>query len=302
MVCQPSETPAARQGKASSVLLVCPPMQSKYMTTPAPIRQLSAAHLRSATLSIAGVAIHYVQGMVPSDTAAAPHKRALLLHGWGGSIASWEPVTEALLAQGFEVLVVDFPGFGSSPPPPVAWGVEDYTHHLIGLLDELGFAPANVIAHSFGGRVAIMLAATRPDLVRRLVLVAAAGIRTATPSLLRQTATRVGKAIFSLPGLTGIGEQIRKRVASSDYLEAGALRATFVKVVEQDLRDFAARITRPTLLIWGDQDTETPLAQAHILESLIADSGLVILYGAGHFCYLEQFPRFARILNQFLKD
>lgn len=275
------------------------------MSAPTTATVLSAAHLHHTTRTIGGVALHYVRGSVPPPSpppADAPVRRALLLHGWGGSIASWEPVTEDLLARGFEVLAVDFPGFGNSGLPPAPWGVEDYTNHLIALLDELAFAPTNVIAHSFGGRVALVLAASRPDLVRRLVLVAAAGIRTDAPAPLRQTATRVGKAIFSLPGLTGIGEQIRRRVASSDYLAAGALRQTFVKVVEQDLRDFAARITRPTLLIWGDKDTETPLAQAQILESLIDDSGLVVLYGAGHFCYLEQFPRFARILGEFLKD
>lgn len=124
------------------------------------------------------------------------------------------------------------------------------------------------------------------------MLVSAAGIRTDPPSLLRRTVTKLGKAIFRLPGLAGIGDQIRARVASKDYLEAGILRETFVKVIEQDLREYAAQITHPTLLVWGDQDTETPLKQARILESLIADSGLVILYGSGHFAYLEQLPPF----------
>ncbi|NJL34439.1 MAG: alpha/beta hydrolase [Chloroflexaceae bacterium] len=58
----------------------------------------------------------------------------------------------------------------------------------------------------------------------------------------------------------------------------------------------------PTLLIWGDQDTDTPLTQAQVLESLIPDSGLVVLHGAGHFAYLEQLPRFVRILAEFIKD
>lgn len=69
----------------------------------------------------------------------------------GGSIESWRPVTAALLERGFQVLVVDFPGFGRSSPPPSAWGVPDYTETLIALIESLAFAPSNIIAHSFGG-------------------------------------------------------------------------------------------------------------------------------------------------------
>ncbi len=263
---------------------------------------VGTATFTEAALPINGVQFHYIIGQPAQPDPALPPRRALLLHGWGGSIESWRPVTAALLERGFQVLVVDFPGFGRSSPPPSAWGVPDYTETLIALIESLAFAPSNIIAHSFGGRVALILAATRPDLVKRLVLVSAAGIRTDSPSLLRRTATKLGKAIFRLPGLAGIGDQIRARVASKDYLEAGILRETFVKVIEQDLREYAAQITHPTLLVWGDQDTETPLKQARILESLIADSGLVILYGSGHFAYLEQLPRFTRILAEFLKD
>ncbi len=267
-----------------------------------PAVSVGTATFTEATRTINGVQFHYIIGQPAPHDPALPPRRALLLHGWGGSIESWRPVTANLVERGFQVVVVDFPGFGRSSPPPGAWGVSDYTETLIALIESLAFAPSNIIAHSFGGRVALVLAATRPDLVKRLVLVSAAGIRTDAPSSLRRTATKLGKAVFSLPGLAGIGEQIRARVASKDYLEAGILRETFVKVIEQDLREYAARITRPTLLVWGDQDTETPLEQARILESLIADSGLVILYGSGHFAYLEQLPRFTRILAEFLKD
>ncbi|NJL34438.1 MAG: alpha/beta fold hydrolase [Chloroflexaceae bacterium] len=130
---------------------------------------------------IDGVTIHYATG--PLAEPGTPG--VLLLHGWGGSIQSWTPVTADLLARGRRVLVLDFPGFGKSSLPPFPWGVEDYTRNLIALIEQLGFCPCSVVAHSFGGRVALVLAATRPDLVRRLVLTAGAGIRTDAPSSLR---------------------------------------------------------------------------------------------------------------------
>jgi pimeloyl-ACP methyl ester carboxylesterase len=211
-----------------------------------------------------------------------------------------------LLRRGYEVLALDFPGFGQSDLPSQPWGVPDYAHNLRELLLQIGFYPADIIAHSFGGRVAIVLAATWPEMVRRMVLVASAGIRMQSPRVrLIRALTRTIRIVFGLPGLSlfrrRVQEALNRRFASSDYLQAGALRPTFSRVVGQDLREYAARIKAPTLLVWGELDTETPLAQAKVLESLIPDSGLVVFPGAGHFCYLERFPRFSLIVAEFLK-
>lgn len=248
-------------------------------------------------MQVGEVVVNYVLSAPASAT-----RRVLLLHGWGGSIQSWQPVISDLLARDASVLALDFPGFGASSLPPHAWGVPDYTANLVALLQQLAYAPTNIIAHSFGGRVALVLAASEPAMVKRLLLVAAAGIRTERPAPLRSLVTRTGKAVFRLPGLASMREQVIGMVGSRDYVEAGPLRETFSKVVAQDLRPYAERITAPTLLVWGDLDTETPLAQARVLETLIPDSGLVLLEGAGHFCYLERLPRFLRIVAEFLKD
>ncbi len=255
--------------------------------------------LEEGQVSIDGVNVRYVRG--------GRGQRVLLLHGWGGSTASWGPVLDDLLNRGYEVLAVDFPGFGGSDLPPRPWGVPDYAHNLRQLLLQTGFYPAHVIAHSFGGRVALVLAACWPELVRRMVLVAGAGIRLQSPRVrLIRALTKALKAVFSIPGLSlfkgRVQEALNRRFASSDYLQAGELRPTFARVVGQDLREYAARVRASTLLIWGELDTETPLAQAKVLESLIEDSGLVVLPGAGHFCYLERFPAFSRIVAEFLKD
>ncbi len=243
-----------------------------------------------------GVRVHYLHGW-----RGGQGHRVLLLHGWGADAGSWSPVTNDLLRRGCEVLALDFPGFGKSDLPPRPWGVPDYARNLRELLLQTGFHPTDVIAHSFGGRVAIVLAATWPEMVRRMMLVASAGIRMQSPRVrLIRALTRTIRAVFSLPGLSlfrgRVQEALNRRFASSDYLQAGALRPTFSKVVGQDLREYAARIKAPTLLVWGELDTETPLAQARVLESLIPDSGLVVFPGAGHFCHLERFPRFSIIM------
>src|SRR5438067_5415172 len=99
----------------------------------------------------------------------------LVLHGWGESIESIRPLTAAV-AQIATACAVDMPGFGESEPPPEPWGTGEYAAFVRELMDTLGLEAAAVVGHSFGGRVAIRLAADFPRNVTKLVLVNSAGI------------------------------------------------------------------------------------------------------------------------------
>ncbi|MGH7723552.1 MAG: alpha/beta fold hydrolase, partial [Candidatus Dormibacteria bacterium] len=99
----------------------------------------------------------------------------LLLHGWGAHKELMAPIAERL--SGYRIVAPDLPGFGATPAPPRAWGVDEYAAWLVALLDRLGVERAHVVGHSNGGRVAIALAAAHPDRVGRLVLTDSAGIR-----------------------------------------------------------------------------------------------------------------------------
>ena len=77
------------------------------------------------------------------------------------------------------------------------------------------------------------------------------------------------------------------------------MRQTLVKLVNRDLRDRMPRIQNPSLLIWGENDTDTPLWMGKLFEELIPDAGLVTVPGAGHYAYLEK-PQFVfRVLDSF---
>lgn len=231
----------------------------------------------------------------------------LLLHGWGLRGKLWARVMDDLNAS-FDLIAPDFPGFGSTESPPVPWGVSDYMNWLIALMDEQGIQRASVIGHSFGGRVAIKLAALHPERVQKLVLTDAAGIRP------RRTLTyyynvRLFKATRWLAKQPLAPARLRAwaaaRVAnkgSADYLAAsGTVRGSFVRIVNEDLRQYLPRIQAPTLLIWGERDKETPLADAQLMERLIPDAGLVVFQGAGHMAYFEQATRFSVIVKTFLR-
>jgi pimeloyl-ACP methyl ester carboxylesterase len=227
----------------------------------------------------------------------------LVLHGWGASIEAVYPIVTGL-APVARVHALDLPGGGESEPPPEPWGVEQYQAFVAAYMDGAGITRATIVGHSNGGRIAIRMAATEPARVAKLVLVDAAGIRPKrTFRWYRRVAmAKVGK--HAARHLGGPGERLREtlvsRAASTDYAAAGELRPTLVKLVNADLRPYMRDVAAPTLLVWGKDDAETPVSMAQEMERLIPDAGLVVLEGAGHYSYLDQPARFARIVSHFV--
>ncbi len=233
----------------------------------------------------------------------------LLLHGWGASSALLRPLAEKLAARGFAVHVPDLPGFGDTPPPAQPWTVYQYAQLAADYVKQAGIAPCAVFGHSFGGRLCLVLAAEQPQLFSRVILANSAGLRPRLPRHVRWR-TRLYKNVRAL--LEGLGarrlaERLRARYnaryGSADFnAVSGPMRQTFINVINEDLAPFAPRIPHPTLLIWGDQDAETPLWMGQKLESLIPDAGLVVHQGAGHYSYLDRLEETVIIVEHFLKN
>ena len=239
-------------------------------------------------------------------------RRILLLHGWGCDRSLMQPVADALKLHA-RILLVDFPGHGQSGRPPEPWGVPEYASCLKTLLEKTGFIPCDVVAHSFGCRVAVWLAAEYPDLFHRLVLTGAAGIRPEPTAESRKRSARYQKlkkacgVLGNIPLMNGVSdrlaERLRQKYGSRDYNALDEeMRKTFIRVIQQDLSPLYPRIKQSTLLLWGDEDTETPLWMGRAMEKWIPDAGLVILEGGSHFAYLEQIGRFNTIVNHFLEE
>jgi pimeloyl-ACP methyl ester carboxylesterase len=223
----------------------------------------------------------------------------VLLHGWGTSAEAVTPV-QTVLASEFRVLAFDLPGFGQSDPPQGAWDSAAYADFVKQALDALALSNVSLIGHSFGGKISIVLAARWPELVHRLVLVNSAGIRPARSPRYRARVA-VFKTARRLAGRGALADWLARRFGSTDYRDAGPLRPTLVRVVNEDLRPLLPRIAAPTLLIWGDQDSETPVSDAAIMEREIPDAGLVVFPRAGHYSYADDLPRFCRVVGHFLK-
>lgn len=251
-----------------------------------------------------GISYVEIDGLRVRYQAAGTGKPLLLLHGWGGSLASMTPVFNEFVNH-YRVVAIDFPGHGESALPPRAWHVDDFVTLVRHLMDTLQLDRPHLIAHSHGGRVALKLAAYWPDRVDRLVLVNSAGVPPPRSwhYYLRMMVARLGKGLARFGG--DCGERLRQRlyraVASSDYLAAGPLRGTFVNLVKEDLTPVLSTIQSPTLLVWGEHDTDTPVACATIMARYIPHAELVVLQHAGHFSYLDQFGKFRLIVGRFLR-
>ena len=226
----------------------------------------------------------------------------ILLHGWGQNMAMMANI-EAHLSPFFSVWNLDFPGFGESDVVPAAWSVEDYTDFLRDFIIENGIEEPILIGHSFGCRVAIRYAVRYP--VRKMCLTGAAGIRfqpTASQKL-RTRAFKAAKWALKTAHQEEMLRRLQDRAGSEDYRNAkGVMRETFVKVVNDDIRPLLPKVTCPVLLVFGDQDTATPLVMGQIMEQEMPDAGLAVFEGDDHYAYWHQADRFNRVLDVFLKD
>lgn len=268
-----------------------------------------ALYLENETVGGKGVEAECLGARVNYTLTGSGEHRVVLLHGWGCSIQLMQPIAQ-MLEGSMRVLCVDFPGFGESGRPPEPWGVPEYAACLLELLQKEDFLPCCVIAHSFGARVAIYLAARDQSLFEKMILTGAAGIRKpqTEEGKQRQEAFRRQKEIAGklratkvlAPLADRMEEKAREKYGSRDYNALDPeMRKTFVKVISLDLTDNLSHIHAPTLLVWGDKDTETPLWMGQKMEQLIPDAGLAVFENGTHFAYLEQRARFGTVAQHF---
>lgn len=231
----------------------------------------------------------------------------VLLHGWGANITLYAGIIQ-VLSRNHRVIALDMPGFGKTPEPPEPWCVDDYADFVIKFLASFELRRFSVVVHSFGGRVLFKLNAREnlPFVIDKAVLIDSAGIL--PKKSFRQRVSlrcyKIARAVMSTKALHFLYpdavDNMRRRRGSADYNNATpTMRATLVKVVNEDLEPLIHLLKCPTLLIWGDQDTATPLSDGRRMEELIPDAGLVICEGAGHFSFAEQAPKVHGALASF---
>jgi pimeloyl-ACP methyl ester carboxylesterase len=220
----------------------------------------------------------FLDGELFAEVYGEGPPNVLALHGWGRRGRDF-----AVVLEGFSGIAPDLPGFGATPAPDEVFGADAYAEIVSGLLDSFDSPPV-LVGHSFGGRVAVCLAAKHPGRVGPLVLTGVPLIRVSA----RQTPA-IGYRMIRWLNRIGIIsderlEQEKRRRGSADYRAAsGAMREILVKVVNESYEEQLSRLAGPVSLIWGADDDQVPVSVAETAQALIKDASLEVLPGVGHF-------------------
>ena len=240
-------------------------------------------------------------------------KPLIILHGWGSNKQVMMPLAKQL-SDSRDCYVLDLPGFGNSSVPHEAWRVDDYADLVQQFIKDLDLSKADLLVHSFGGRIALKLCA-RPEaqeLIGKVLITGGAGMkpkRSYSYYLKKYTAKALKAPFYLLP--SGLQERalnklretsLWKALGSSDYSKlSGVMRETFVQTVTEYLEPCLPNIPHEVLLLWGRNDEAAPLYQAERMEEGIEKAALVVVDHAGHYAFLDRPSKFASIAKAFFE-
>ena len=233
-------------------------------------------------------------------------KPLILLHGWLASSETMKPLQQHL-SRNFKVYNVDIIGFGKSELPDKPMNTNDFGDFLAKFIEQLNIENPILIGHSHGGITVINYAGRKLGKINKIVLIDSAGIKPkrSINYYIKIYTYKIVKKILKLfpKNLERIRKKVLNKFGSADYKASPEiLRKTMNIIINENQKEIMKNINVPTLMIWGDKDTATPLNDAKQMEKLIPNSGIAVLEGTGHFSYLEKLPQCCIILDEFLKN
>jgi pimeloyl-ACP methyl ester carboxylesterase len=224
----------------------------------------------------------------------------LFLHGWRSEAAVWNTFMR-MVGQGRNCYALDLPGFGSSPTPKNTWELSDYAQVVSQFIAKKNLTNVILIGHSFGGRVAIKLAAQKPAWLKKLVLIGVPGARHngALVNFISDLA-KLFKPLFKPQLMQPLRRRIYKSMGAEDYLGTPELQHIFVRVINEDLAPLLPNISVPTLIIWGRRDGSVPLVVGQKMAKEVPAAQLVVIDKASHYAFIDAPEECARAVQQFI--
>lgn len=236
--------------------------------------------------TIDGVSCEYEYYDVGND-GGCPRDTVVFLHGWGGGLSSFARAYSAVCRLGVYCVNFAFP-----TTVPSDWGIYEYASYVQEFLQIKNIRKPIVVGHSFGGRVALILAAK--GLCKSIVLVDAAGLKPRFSLRKKIKIAQYHHRVKRGKPLDGMG--------SIDYNNIDAsMRGVFVRIVNTHLDKLLPNISCKTLVFWGKRDTDTPPYMARRLKRGIENSELVFADG-GHYSYIDSDYKFLRHLKSFILE
>ncbi len=227
----------------------------------------------------------------------------IMLHGWGQNYQCFNDIINKLNAN-YHIYALDLPGFGKSDEPLTPYTIYDYEQMLASFIKKYNCKQVILLAHSFGGRISIIYSAKHPQMVSKLILTGAAGIK--PQATISQKLKVFHYKFLKLLTKTFLFKQWREDLltnsGSVDYQNASVMmKKVLINTVNADLLPLLNKITTPTLLYWGVDDDQTPITDAYTMEKLINDTHLKAVAHHGHFAFLTNKNDFYKEVKRFLE-
>lgn len=254
----------------------------------------------------------YLNGDLFADHIGSGDVTVIFLHGWARSKEDFSTIAAGLVDRFHGTLgavLVDLPGFGTSPLPPEAGGSAMYADTVGAMIVEgqskgtIG-GTVFVVGHSFGGRISLYLIAGQwAHLVKGAVL---SGVPLYRPSNGRRPPMRYRLVrSFARRGLVpqSMLDRSRRRYGSADYNNSeGVMRSVMVACANEDYSPQIASAALPVLMIWGERDTSAPLEMAQKALTSFGEARLEILEDVGHMTPLLRPESMIDLIDHFVRE
>ena len=243
-----------------------------------------------------------VDGRVISycDNEAFDKKTVVFLHGWGCDKENLRGIYLSL-CEDFRVISVDLPGFGKSHRPGETWGSIDYAKDIAVFLSDCGIKKYSLFGHSFGGKIAFLIAYLYPQNVEKLILMAANVLRNRHGLVWhwKVGSYKIAKFFMKYFCSAEKTEEWKKRFGSEDYKMSEGMRDILVKEVNEDFSSLLSKVNIPVFLYWGKKDTATPLWMAKKINRKLSDCGMFVVNHGTHYPFLQDM-RIVSIIKTFI--
>ncbi len=229
-------------------------------------------------------------------------KTLLLLHGWGSNKEIFTNLINTL-KNDFTIYSIDLPGFGKSDEPKEIFSIDDYTNIVVKFIENMKIKNISILGHSFGGRIMIKLA-NKKNLsfnILKYVLIDSAGIKHVNEK--NSLKVKRNKVLFKISNKISkkLTNYLKTKVGSTDYRNASPMmRDILVKSINEDLTPLIKNVTYQTLIVWGENDFDTPYKDALYMKEVIKNSKILSVPGAGHYSFLESPELVNRVIYNFL--
>lgn len=235
-------------------------------------------------------------------------KSVLILPGWNTTIDTYMSLINSISTYA-NVYCLDMPGCGNSQELSTSWNLDDYVNFVINFIKSQNIKELDLIGHSNGGRIIIKLM-NKQNLdfkVSKIILIGSAGIvhkKTLSQKFKIKTYKFCKKILEFKPIkiiFPNLLLKLKNSFGSEDYRNASpVMRQTLVQLINEDLQEFLPNLNVPTLLIWGANDTATPISDGEIMEKLIPNAGLIKIENCSHYVFLERAAYVNKIISTFL--